>query len=179
MKHIEYEERLLITENDYKKVIADIKKSRRNYIYSYIENVYLDNKEGYIKNNHLMLRLRTIDKEEQELTLKIRNPEGGHLEITEPIICHPEVDKCLGKPLEEFKEIARLRTERMELPTKDYTFVLDKNYYGDVIDYNIEVEAKSMKRANEVIRFFCNRYGIEYKKDSESKSKRAIEYFQK
>ena len=175
MKHNEYEERLLISESDYQKVIEDIKKTRRNYIYSYIENVYLDNKEGYIKNNHLTLRLRTIDKEEQEITLKIRIPEGGHLEITEPIICHPEVDKRLGRPLSEFKEIASLRTERIEIPTKDYLFVLDKNHYGDITDYNIEVEAKSMKRANEVMRFFCDRYGIKYQKDTKSKSERAIE----
>ena len=58
MKHIEYEERMLITENDYKKVIDVLTNAGYKIEPFTIENIYFDNKDFYIDKNGMMLRIR-------------------------------------------------------------------------------------------------------------------------
>ena len=48
MKSIEYEERVLLSEADYRKVIEDIEYEGRAYKSFTIENIYLDNSEEFM-----------------------------------------------------------------------------------------------------------------------------------
>ena len=174
MKHIEYEERVLITESDYHKVIDDITKEGLPYTESFIVNVYLDNNDGYIKNNKRMLRVRTTNNKDVELTLKIKNKDGSCVEINEEVEKHPLIDKELGGSLDGYHEVAKLITERIEVQYDDYLLVIDKNSYHGKIDYDIEIEAKSQQKAYKIIQNYCKKYNLVFKDDYKSKSHRAI-----
>ena len=174
MKHIEYEERVLITKDDYHKVIDDIKKEGLPYTESFIVNVYLDNKDGYIKTHKRMLRIRTTNNKDVELTLKIKNQDGSCVEINEELEKHPLIDKELPDSFSNYSEVAKLITERIEVQYDDYLLVIDKNSYHGKVDYDIEIEANSQQKAYKIIKNYCKKYNLEYKEDYKSKSHRAI-----
>lgn len=174
MEHIEYEERVMISESDYHKIIEDIKQSEKPYVTSLIENIYLDNRDLFIYKNKMMLRIRTTNGDNQELTLKVRNPDGSTREINETLSHHPIINELLNNEFESYKEITRLITYRIEIFNEDYTFVLDKNEYENTVDYNIEIEANSQQNAIKLINYYCQKYNLKYSKDYEVKSHRAI-----
>lgn len=174
MEHIEYEERVLINESDYRKIIDDIKYGNKSYVASHIENIYLDNEDLFIYKNNMMLRIRTTNNDKQELTLKVRNPDGSTREINETLSNHPIIDKLLNNEFETYQRITKLVTDRIELFYDDYVFVLDRNEYENIVDYNIEIEANSQQNAAKLMHFYCQKYNLEYSKDYEVKSHRAI-----
>ncbi len=178
MEHIEYEERVMIKQSDYKKVIDDLLSQGYKCEPFTIENIYLDNKDFFIEKNGMMLRIRNTSTGIHELTLKIRNEDGSHTEINENLNSHPLIDASLGNKFNEFKEIIRLTTIRIEIPIDNHLFVIDKNMYGSKIDYNVEVEASSQKEAVNIAKKYCEKYGITYKR-SESKSARAFQEYKK
>ena len=63
----------------------------------------------------------------------------------------------------------------MEAKENDYLVVIDQNIYNGIIDYDLEIEASSMKRAKEAILNICERFKLEYKKGYTSKSSRAFQ----
>lgn len=174
MEHVEYEERVLITESDYKKIIEDIKDMNLDYSSFDIENIYLDDKEGSIFDNRKMLRIRNISNAPQELTLKVKYPDGSCREINETLSNHPIIDKELNNRFSEFYEIARLITHRIEVKIEGYLLVVDKNEYSNIIDFDIEIEANSQQKAYEIIQKYCEKYHLKYDKNYYSKSHRAI-----
>lgn len=178
MEHIEYEERVMVSENDYKKVIDDLTNAGYKLEPFTIENIYFDNKDFYIDKNGMMLRIRNTSQGIHELTLKIRQNEGV-LEINETLDKHPQIDKCLNNKFNEFKPIITLKTKRIEIPIDDYLLVVDKNEYLDVIDYDIEVEANTQQRAKEVMLELCDKYNLQYDANYKVKSARAFERFKK
>ena len=76
--------------------------------------------------------------------------------------------------LDRIKLIASLKTERKEIQFPEYLFVIDKNYYNDKVDFNLEVESTSKKLAKEYLNQIISKFNIENKKDYISKSRRAI-----
>ena len=179
MKHIEYEERVMIKESDYLKVIDDIRMEEKPIHHFMIENIYLDNADSFIYSNKMMLRIRIIDNQEKELTLKIRNPDNSTIEINETVERHREIDKHLPGSLSDYKEIARLVTDRIEVQYKDYLFIIDKNKYHGVIDYDLEVETDNQQKAIDIIKHYCEKYNLKYDPHYHSKSHRAISLIKK
>ena len=173
MEHIEYEERVMIEESDYKKVIDDLMSKGYEIKPFTIENIYLDNNEKIMQQGGMMLRIRNV-LDKQELTLKIRNKDNSNIEINETVDNHPIIDEALNHKFIEFKEVVRLVTQRIELKIDDYLLVIDKNYYRNKIDFNIEVESTSKKAAENHLNQIISQFGIENKKDYISKSRRAI-----
>ena len=70
-------------------------------------------------------------------------------------------------------------TKRIEIPIEDYLLVVDKNEYLDVVDYDIEIEAKTQQRAKEVMLELCKKYRLQYDTNYKVKSARAFERFKK
>ena len=175
MKVIEYEERVLISKSDYEKVIEDMKLSNKRLSYLSIENIYLDNEEKMIRNNGWMLRVRTTNNKDKELTLKYRNPDNSTVEINETLESHPEIEKILGNSLEKFHEMTRLKTERIEIQFDDYLFVIDKNSYSGIIDYDLEIESDEQAKSRRIIDIYCKKYGLLYDPLYKTKSQRAFE----
>lgn len=174
MEHVEYEERVLISENDYKKVIDDVTKQNRPITNCVIENIYLDNNNFFVYHNKMMLRIRHTNGENEELTLKIRNQDGSNREINETLNHHLIIDKELDGKLEDYKPVTKLITERMEAKYDNYLLVIDKNYYDDIIDYDLEIEASSQEIALSIIKDYCKQYDLIYKDNYQTKSHRAI-----
>ena len=175
MKVIEYEERVLISEIDYHKVIADTKLQGKELSYLEIENIYLDNTEKDIRNRGWMLRIRNTNNDQQELTLKYRNPDNSTVEVNETLDEHPEIEKILGNKLENFQEITRLKTDRIEVQFEDYLLVIDKNVYSGIVDYDLEVESDEQAKSRKIIENYCEKYGLLYDPLYKTKSQRAFE----
>lgn len=175
MKVIEYEERVLISEIDYHKVIADTKLSGNKLSHLSIENIYFDNKEKDIRNKGWMLRVRNTNNGNQELTLKYRNHDNSTVEINETIEEHPEIEKILGSKLDNFQEITRLKTDRIEIQFDDYLLVIDKNKYSGIIDYDLEIESQNQSKAKEILSTYCDKYNLKYDPNYKTKSRRAFE----
>lgn len=179
METVEYEERVLISENDYQQVIKDVKKEERPLRYLTILNIYLDNANEDIYRNDQMLRIRTTNGKEQELTLKIRNADGSTREINETLERHPIIDKELNGNFKDYQEITRLMTERIEVEYDDYLLVIDKNIYGETVDFDLEIEANSQQKAINLIEKYCILYDLKYDPHYRVKSRRAIDEVKK
>ena len=187
--NMEYEARVMITENQYSLVKDFYLKSGKECHQMVNINYYYDDDKLSISNNHHVLRLRSVDDVKHELTLKIKG-ENGDVEINKPLtsnemeslleqinISDVEIMKRL-KDIEvdpaNLKLVAKLKTERIEIQENDYLLVIDKNYYNNKIDFNLEVESTSKIDAIEYLKSLISQFGIEYKKDYISKSRRAI-----
>ena len=177
MKHIEYEERVIISKSDYLKIIEDFSNHSQEKLF--IENIYLDNREQFIYKTKKMLRIRNTNHKKQELTLKIGQPDGSNLEINETLDKHPLIDQKLNNQFGCYKEVLRLVTHRIEIQMDDYLLVIDKNEYNNITDYNIEIEAKSQQKAQEIIKNYCKKYNLIYKENCPTKSQRAFDSYYK
>ncbi len=67
----------------------------------------------------------------------------------------------------------------MEIKFDDFLIVLDKNEYLETCDYNLEIEANSIKRAESIILELCGFFALEYKRDYSSKSNRLFKLLEK
>lgn len=187
--NMEYEARVMLTQEQYlamkKAYLAKYPKARKIININY----YFDTPELALTMSQKVLRVRVINDVEKELTLKIQQEEGC-LEINH-ILSSKEEDKLFknsiieyppildelkkaGIDLSTIKLITDLKTERIEIEIEDYLFVLDKNYYRNKIDYNLEIESNSKLSAKSHIFSIISPFGVTYKKDYISKSKRAI-----
>lgn len=185
-KNIEMERRVMLNKAQYEALLNySLKYSNRKSFT--LVNHYFDDEDLSLRKNHYMLRIRNTDDSNFEVTLKVKG-EKGDLEINNPI-SNEEVNILIKRfsyqneeitPLlykvtnKEIKYITSLKTERIEIEFDDFLFVLDKNYYSDIVDYNLEIESSNIEKANEVIKKYCDQYGMQYSKDYQSKSRRAI-----
>ena len=174
MKTIEYEERVLISKNDYEKVIEDVQLSGKKLVHLSIENIYLDNGECFIKNNGWMLRIRTTNNGQKELTLKIKNPDNSAIEINETLENHKTIDNHIKGNLENYHEIAKLKTDRIEVKYDDYLLVIDRNEYHGIIDYDLEIESNNQEKSRKILENYCEKYHLMYDSNYQVKSARAI-----
>ncbi len=175
MKHIEYEERVLINQSDYEKVIEDIKLSGRSLSHLKIENVYLDNDNSFIQKHHYMLRVRTTNGANKELTLKYKLKDNSSIEINETLESHALIDKEIEGDLKDYKEVAKLVTDRVEVEMDDYLLVIDKNDYHGITDYDLEIESNNQQYSRKIVEFYCKKYGFKYDPNYKTKSHRAFE----
>ena len=176
----------MLTESQYNALFsyASSFNNKKSFV---LINHYFDDEDLSLRKNHYMLRIRNTDDSNYEVTLKVKG-ENGDLEINDPIsneeVNHyiksfayqnieitPLINKVTSK---DIKYITSLKTERIEVEFDDYLFVLDKNYYSDIIDYNLEIESTSIDKANEAIKKYCDQFGMQYSKHYQSKSRRAI-----
>ena len=170
----EYESRIMLTESEYFDVVSHFMKLHPNKQFLKIINTYFDTDDLFIKSHHMTLRVRITNNIKCELTLKIKHPDGDD-EITDVLTkkemdtllnegIFPEGDvknqlKLLPYSLDNYKQIVTLTNIRLEIEEEDHLLVIDKNSYLDIIDYNLEVEAKdsietAIKRMKEYIEAF-------------------------
>lgn len=173
MRSLECEKRAMLTFNQYQHLLADFMPKDPHFSVLEIENTYLEDKDFSLRKNHSILRIRKTNGKNEELTLKIKG-EKGDVEINETLQNHPEIDKELNFQFDKYHPVASLKTNRVEVHIDDYLVVIDQNIYNGIIDYDVEVEANSIEKAEQVIKEICDKYHIEYKKDYPSKTFRAI-----
>ena len=186
---MDYEARVMINESEYLKIKEEYLNIGRICREFTNKNTYFDSPDLYLTHHHMVLRIREIDGLEKELTLKVKG-EDGDIEITHNIESEEEYQKLLsgnisnleiekeissrGGDIKSLGVITTLTTERVEVEFDDHLLVIDKNFYNNKIDFNLEVESTSRELAKEYLEKVISKYGIAYKKDYISKSRRAI-----
>ena len=188
-RHLEKETRAMITQEQYVEICSDILKSNRHAQYVSNTNYYFDTPDFVLTDNHRMVRIRDKGRS-YEITYKAKG-EDGDLEINQDIsdrLAHKYIKKgslphgevyhavaSLGISPKTMKVITSLYTRRLENEYEDYLLVVDMNRYGDIEDFNIEIESKiSMAHASEVLKRYCEQYQLTYRDDYLVKSARAI-----
>ena len=187
-KNIENEKRLMLDEEQYELLMKDFMDDKYSRVFHQI-NYYFDDENLSLRNNHIVLRIRSINLSKYELTVKIKGKEGkGDLEINIPL-SEKEVNDFLNNPHFDNKEIVEaiksvtnkpiklitsLETHRLECPKEDHLVVIDKNHYSGITDYNLEIEAGSMEDATKYILHYAKKYHLTYQENYLSKSRRAI-----
>lgn len=185
-KDIEFEERLMLNKEQYEELMRLYSSSKDASIISQI-NYYFDDEDLSLRNAHKVLRIRVINNAKYELTMKIKGDNGDielnnyldkntcdniiqTLEFNNPSI-EEEIKKVTNKNI---KLITSLKTTRLEVKFPTHLLVIDVNYYNDVMDYDLEVEASSKDDALKYILEYASKYSLTYKKHYMSKSRRAI-----
>lgn len=170
----EFESRVMLTSEEYLNIVSHFMKLYPNHHFLQNNNDYLDTKDLFLRNNHITLRVRTINDVRSELTLKIKG-NNGDVEINDDISfkeketllkerVFPEGDVkryllSLPIPLSDYENIVSLYNRRLEIQYDDHLLVIDKNEYSGIIDYNLEIETKedinlSKKLLGEYIKSF-------------------------
>ena len=185
--NLEYEARVMITENQYSQIKKSYASEKSREFTN--TNFYFDYEDLYLTNHGILLRVRNFDDKEYELTLKTKG-DNGDLEVNHSLTSNEArliIESStipLSNVLDELKKrnidltklklIVSLKTERVEIEYPNYLFVIDKNYYRNKVDFNIEVESSSKKAAENYLNQIISKFNIENKKDYISKSRRAI-----
>ena len=142
-------------------------------------NEYFDTPDKKLHQKRWMVRVRTINNERYELTVK--KPLNGAKEETNVDITYAEYQRIQSKgivPLEGLDALVlesegKLTTYRNNKPYLDGEIFLDENHYNGVIDYEVEYEVRtSLEEAEATIKKLFKDLKITDYKVSESKHKR-------
>lgn len=187
--NMEYEARAMVSENQYLQILAHFLKSKEDKKQFTNFNTYFDYEDLFLTNNHMVLRTRRIGDNEYELTLKIKGDKGDieyntsltsnqydEMKRSTTIPDSIVKDKLLENniDLNKLQFITDLKTDRLEVYSNNHIIVIDKNYYRNRVDYNVEVESNSKESAISVLNDTFSSFGVTYKKGYISKSRRAI-----
>lgn len=188
----EYEVRLMLDEERYFFIVTYYMNITPNKHFIQNANYYFDTNDLFLRSQHMTLRVRTINDVKSELTLKIKGengddeindgltPQETELLINQSIFPYGQVRNCLmllPYSLDKYHLIATLFNRRLEIEFDDYTLVVDKNTYGNVIDYNIEIESKiGIEHAKEVLKEYIAKFNLKVSKEKyHGKATRAID----
>lgn len=176
----EFEVRTMICERDYHLIMDYYLKQNPNSKIIINDNFYIDSPSNILASHRSTLRLRIINADKYEFTLKIKQANGS-LEINDELIesdAKSILDKCLipnGKvkkclidlpeDISNYRILASLRNERLEIKENDHELVIDKNVYGNIIDYNLEVESTDLIKAKFYLDFYCAKFNIKASND--------------
>ena len=153
----EFESRIMLSESEYIAIVSHYIRLYPNKHFLKNVNIYFDTDDLFLRKNHTNLRIRIINDTKYELTLKVSHPEGDD-EIND-IIFKNDADalidnkafpngnvkaylQSLPYSLDSYKVITTLNNLRLEIENDDHLLVIDKNTYGEITDYNLEIEAK-------------------------------------
>lgn len=182
---IEIEAKVLLKKQYFDKILSFFLNKPHKYILQ--TNYYIDSVNRDIKKKQVSLRVRKTNI--FEMTLKIPLKEGKK-EINQ-IISEQEFDNLknnvfpkgdiynilnmLSIDVKRLNIIAFLTTERIESNYKGCIVCVDKNFYANKKDYEIEVEAKSMIEAKKICQEILNIHGIyDFEFNKITKQARAI-----
>ena len=189
MPEIEKEFKNLLTKEQYEAIAGDYQSvftkdvTQTNSYYDY---------EGLLQQNKMALRIRIVEgKETGEITLKIPQSSLEVLEYTEvlpvDILNAYNHDKQFALPtslqetledkgitLQTVNQTALLTTHRLEgALSENEWLVLDESHYNGKVDYETEMEVRSLELGEPVFLGILEKYKIE-RRQAESKIERAL-----
>lgn len=152
----EFESRIMLEESEYIAIVSHYIRLYPNQHFLKNINIYFDTEDLFLRKNHTNLRIRIINDTKYELTLKVSHPDGDD-EIND-VIYKKDADALINNgifpegnvkshlntlpyTLDSYKVITTLNNLRLEIQNNDHLLVIDKNNYGDITDYNLEIEA--------------------------------------
>lgn len=154
-------------------------------------NIYFDTPDHKLKALNSGLRIRMY-ADKAEITLKTPIQENEKLETTDDLSLEEAqalVDsqqmkasgavadklKELGISIEELVIIGQLSTIRYDFPGDNGTFFLDKSFYQDQMDYELEFESESLEEGALAFQTFLKQYDIKIRK-AKQKIERMLAY---
>lgn len=190
--NIEIEAKVLINEDDYKRVLKFYKKEELQKVTQL--NYYIDTDDLLLKQFGIGLRIRQKDF----YVLNMKAPlQEGLLEkkesITEKefenfknngVLPNGSIKNLLlmfGVDITKLKIQTTLKTERIVIENfnENEVFAIDKNYYNGLIDYELELEGTSLERAKNSLKEKCKELNIDFVENAKSKQVRAMETIKK
>ena len=188
----EFETRLMLEEEQYFFIVTYFMNIYPNKHFLQNTNIYYDSDDLFLRSQHITLRLRTINDVKSEFTLKIKGDDGDE-EITDGLT-PKEADllkndnlfpygqvrnrlMLLPYSLDKYHVVATLYNRRLEIDFGDYLLVVDKNVYGDVTDYNLEIESKiDINHAKKVLKEYIAKFNLPVSNEKyRGKATRAIQ----
>ena len=189
MPEIEKEFKNLLTKEQYEAIAGDYQSVFKKDVTQ--TNSYYDY-EGLLQQHKMALRIRIVEgKETGEITLKIPQSSLEVLEYTEvlpvDILNAYNHDKQFALPtslqetlenkgitLQTVNQTALLTTHRLEgALSENEWLVLDESHYNGKVDYETEMEVRSLELGEPVFLGILEKYKIE-RRQAESKIKRAL-----
>lgn len=189
MPEIEKEFKNLLTKEQYEAIAGDYQSVFTKDITQ--TNSYYDC-EGLLQQHKMALRIRIVEgKETGEITLKIPQSSLEVLEYTEvlpvDILNAYNHDKQFALPtslqetlenkgitLQTVNQTALLTTHRLEgALSENEWLVLDESHYNGKVDYEMEMEVRSLELGEPVFLGILAKYNI-LRRQAESKIKRAL-----
>ena len=190
--NIEIEAKVLINEDDYKRVLKFYKKEELQKVTQL--NYYIDTDDLLLKQFGIGLRIRQKDF----YVLNMKAPlQEGLLEkkesITEKefenfknngVLPNGSIKNLLlmfGVDITKLKIQTTLKTERIIIENfnENEVFAIYKNYYNGLIDYELELEGTSLERAKNSLKEKCEELNIDFVENAKSKQVRAMETIKK
>ena len=183
--------RLMIDEERYLFIVTYFMNIYPNKHFLQNTNYYFDTDDLFLRQQHITLRVRTINDIKSELTLKIKGengddeindgltPKEAELLVNQNIFPYGQVRNrlmLLPYSLDKYHRVAVLYNRRLEIEYEDYLLVIDKNTYGEVVDYNIEIESQvGIKHAKDVLKQYIEKFNLPVSKEKYvGKATRAI-----
>ena len=189
---MEYEAQVMLSEKEYELVMNAHKKEDykpEDYLVLINTNMYFDTPDKYLINHQMVLRMRLVDNGYQVVTLKVELPEGVkeinykiekrldgfiHFDFEKDFPLIDEALKEKGVDSSKIRYITTLICHRVNIKKEKYELFIDKNEYGNIVDYNLEVEAKDRELAHHYLKEEMDRFSIKEKGKYIVKSKRAV-----
>lgn len=182
--NLEIEFKNMLSESEYEQLLNHFSISEEQ-IWTQ-KNVYFDTKAFDLKRQKAALRVR-IKNSTYELTLKTQ-AEVGLLETNQMItktdyttlkhdhrlINGPVYEALmdLGININDLRVITDLITKRAEVDYQDGLLVLDKSFYGEVIDFELEYEVKDYNKGLNIFNELLAKHNIPTR-PAQNKIKRA------
>ena len=187
--NIEIEAKVLITKDDYDKLMALYEDKVTDEFDQ--TNYYVESKNLDLKKLGVGLRIRrkgrnyalTIKAPLSERLLEKNTPitqeqyEAFKTKGIFPDCVIKEYILMLGFEPKDLKIVSSLKTHRVEIPLEEgkHTLSIDKNDYNKITDYELEMNSDSLNRAKTKLKEICEENGISYKDNPRSKQTRCLE----
>jgi glutathione S-transferase len=204
MVNIEKELKYLISGNDYSILEEYLDRNCCSKFKIRQKNYYIDSEKLILSKNGISSRIREINSEEYEFTIKIKlfNSEDNlhikkeynkNLSKDEFTLLKWKKDLFNSKQIKEFIEkcirnfkideevevLGVLSTERIiyNLNNKDDNIVLDKSKYLNQIDFEVEIESDKPFEAKQRVSRIFDTLGIKPYSNMDSKTDRFLKVF--
>lgn len=172
----ELEFKCFITEDEYNSLIDEFDLKENIFPQT---NHYFDTDDLYLKNHHIVLRIRQKG-DNFKLTKKVHQEAVGSLE-THIFLNKDEADNMLENGFNasnmdldmDVTNICALTTYRASTPYKDGVIFFDKSVYYGHTDYEIEYEVDDWEIGKKIFEEFLEERNIKFK-PAISKSVRAF-----
>lgn len=188
-QNIEKEFKNLLNREEYEALITAFKLDESEPIKQ--TNVYFDTPDYKLKDLNSGLRIRMYE-DKGEITLKTPIQENEKLETNDDLTLEEakalieahkmkasgnvsEKLKDLGIATEDLGIIGQLSTIRYDFPGDKGTFFLDKSFYQDQMDYELEFESESLEEGALAFQNFLELHGIKARK-AKQKIERMLAY---
>lgn len=162
----EFEAKGLITKQDFTKLLNDLTVSETKHQ----TNTYVDTREEFFKSKNSALRLRIIN-DEYIFSLKQKDNDGAtewNCKLTEDeynnICSTKQIDlskyDCPYNNTLTDLNIITITTNRYVLNYNNFIIELDETNFGNISDYEIEIESSSLKIANNTLQELATIYQL-------------------